>query len=112
MVVDDVEQDRDPSAVARVDESLETLRTAKRVLSRIQPDSVVTPVSRPRALGDRHHLDRCDAQLDEVVEPTDGAVKRSFGREGPDVEFVHHLVSEVVSVEPRVCPFEGEVRDS
>src|SRR5581483_467083 len=74
VVVDDVE-DRGPArSVAGVDQTLEPVRAAVSVARRVQVDAVVTPAAGAGELGDRHDLDRVDAERDQMVQSLDHAV--------------------------------------
>ena len=92
VVVDDVQERRESLGMAGVDQPLQALRPAVAVLRRVREHPVVSPVPRPRELGDRHDLDGRDAQLAEVAQPGDDAVERPLGREGADVQLVEDQV--------------------
>ena len=65
-------------------------RTARRV----DVDAVVAPAARARELGDRHELDRGDAELGELAQVRDRAVERPLGGERADVQLVEHELRE------------------
>ena len=67
VVVDDVEEDRQAVRVAGVDQPLQPVRPAVAVLGGVGEDAVVAPVAAAGELGDRHQLDRGDAQLAQVA---------------------------------------------
>ena len=71
VVVDDVEQDREALGVGGVDEPLEALRAAVGRVRGRQVDAVVAPAVRARELGDRHQLDRGDAELAQAAQVRD-----------------------------------------
>ena len=63
VIVDDVENDREPFRVCGVDELLQPRRSTVRVLDRVQRHAVVAPVARSGELRDGHDLDRRYAEL-------------------------------------------------
>ena len=106
VVVDDVEHDREPETVARVDETFERGGPTVAVLHRERVDAVVAPVALSRKLGDGHELDRGDPEIPKPLESTRRGVERSFERKRPDVELVDNQLFEG-SVAPRaVGPIE------
>ncbi len=66
VVVNHVEEDGHPLAVARLDESLEPLGTAVAVLRGERVDAVVSPASHAGKLADGHQLDGRDAQVEQA----------------------------------------------
>jgi len=88
VVVHDVEDHAETARVRGVDEFLEPFRSSVRLVDRVQRDAVVAPSELAVERGDRHHLDRRDAERDERVEFLDRARERARRRERADVELV------------------------
>ncbi len=88
MVVDDVEDHREPVAVGGGDKLGEPGRTAVGGLRGGEIDAVVAPAAGPRELGDRHHLDRGDPPLGELLEVLGGGRERPLLGERADMQLV------------------------
>ena len=88
VVVDDVEDHRQPGRVRRVDEAREPERTAVGPVRRGGEHAVVAPAALAGEGRDRHQLDRRDAQLGELGQARRRRVEGALGREGADVELV------------------------
>ena len=88
VVVDHVEDRGEAPRVAGVDEALEGVWTAVRVVGGREENAVVSPPVVPRELVDRHDLHCPHAEVHQVVEPLDGGVEGALGREGPDMQLV------------------------
>ncbi len=56
-------------------------------------EPVVAPVAVAREGRDRHQLDRGHAELPQARQPVDRRLEGALGREGPDVELVHHQLA-------------------
>ena len=95
VVVHHVEHDTEPEPVRGVDEPSERVGTAVGVLDCEREDPVVAPVASTRERGDRHHLDRGDAQLVQSGQVTDRRVEGAFRGERADVQLVEHRVGEL-----------------
>ena len=117
VVVDDVEDDRDPAPVRGVDEFLEPDRSAVALLDGEGEDAVVSPVARPGECGDREGFDGVHPERDELPErrrrgregagaatPGDRRIDRS--PEGPNVELIEDEVSQRRRFEQVVAPRE------
>src|SRR3954451_967036 len=111
VVVDDVEDDRQTAPVAGVDEVLQPVGAAERVMRREQVDAVVAPTTIARELHDRQELDVGDPERHEVIEPLDRGIERATLRERPDVELVENRVGERARLERLVVPGERVVVD-
>src|SRR5581483_1679960 len=109
VVVHDVDDDGEPSPVARVDEALQPLGPPVRVVRSEREHAVVAPPAPPGELGQRHELHRRRAQLDEVVEPGHHAVEGPWAAERPHVELVEDRRREGRGAPPRVVPGERRV---
>ena len=81
----------------RVDEALQRLRAAVRLVHRVEVDAVVAPAPAPVERGDRHQLDDVDAEVDEVVEPLGGGVQRALRRERADVQLVEERAEDAAA---------------
>ena len=106
VVVDDVEHDREATAVTRVDEPLEPLGTAVRRLGRVEVHSVVTPVAATGELGDGHDLDGVDPHVPEMVEALDDRLERARSGERAHVKLVENQALEGQAAPRRVGPIE------
>ena len=107
VVVDHVEDHRQPLAVAGIDQPLEPLRTAVAVLDGEGIDAVVAPVALPGELGHRHQLQGGHAQFQQVVEAGNDRGEGAGRGEGADVEFVDQVVLERQTGPGAVAPGEG-----
>ena len=94
VVVDDVEDDREPGFVRRVEEPRQPGRAAIGRLRRRQVNAVISPSSLARKLRNRHQLDRGHAELRELAEVGDHALECALRRERPHVELVDHEILE------------------
>src|SRR5262249_37530142 len=65
VVVDDVENDREPNAVSPIDEAPQSIGAPISTLCRVEMRAVVSPVAAARALGDWHQLDCGNAEIPE-----------------------------------------------
>src|SRR5207249_11376846 len=65
VIVDDVEEDREPGRVARVHQTAQSARAPVGGLWRVEVAAVVAPITRARKLGDGHELDGGDARVDK-----------------------------------------------
>ena len=109
MVVDDVEDHPQPAPVAGVDEPLEPVGAAVRLMGREPADAVVAPVVLAVERVDRQDLDEVDAQLHEVVEPFDGRVEGAARRERADVHLVEDAAGQLPAGPGPVGPGERRV---
>ncbi len=111
MVVDDIDDDRDPAGMGVADERLERVRPAIGRLDGEQVGRVVAPRDVPGELERRHHLDRRHAEVVEVAEPPSGLVERpgplARWRERPDVHLVDDEVIPGGHGHGIVAPLEG-----
>src|SRR5207248_8132057 len=90
MVVDDIEEYRDPARVTRIDERLQSLRAAIARARREPLDAVISPITAPRTFGDRHQFDRGNAELNEMIEMRDRAGEVTALRKGSEMQFIDH----------------------
>ena len=104
VVVDHVEEDHQAEAVRLVDQRLEVVGAAVGPGRRVGQDAVVAPVARARPLGDRHQLDRGDAELGEVGEASPRAGEGALRAEGADVQLVEHRLGPGPAAPLRVPP--------
>ena len=88
VVVDHVEDDGQVACVAGIDEALEAVRSTVRLEYGEEKDTVVTPAAIACELVNGHHFNVRNAEIDEVIQVRDRAVKGSFLAEGADVELV------------------------
>ena len=118
VVVDHVQDDREPVPVGLPDELLERLRPAVGALDREDVGRVVPPRPVPGELGHRHHLEAVHPQGLEVVEPADDVLERPrpiVARVGvverPDVQLVDHPLVPRRGLEVGLAPVERRVVD-
>src|SRR5207249_10102498 len=104
MVVDDVQDDSQPRLVASVDKALQAVWPSVRMMRRKEVDAVISPATAAGELGDRHHLDHVDAELDKMRQPFDCSVERPLRRERADVQLVDDRPRERPSGPARVGP--------
>ena len=115
MIVNDVEQDREPEPVRSVDECAKLVGCPVRCERRVVSHAIVTPAARPVERRDRHELDRRHPELGEKLEPRGRGPIRAFGRESSDVQLVDHVLRERAThrfepkVEPRLDDHRGAV---
>ena len=105
MIIDAVEDHHHVASVRGFDEVLEVVRPAVGGVGRVEEHPVVAPVPSPREVGDRHYLDRRDAERREMVEPPDRRRERSLGRKGANVQLVDDGLGPGAAGEP-VAPVE------
>ena len=110
MVVDDIEDDRDPVLVGRPDEALEGVGPAIARLDREQVGRVVAPRHVARELERGHDLDRADTEVAQVGQAADRPVEvaATLGAAGerPDMQLVDHEVVAGRHLEGVVAPVE------
>ena len=104
MVVDHVENHRQPDAMRGIDESLKAFGTTVVRLHGVGRDAVIPPIAHARKSGYRHHLDHRDPQLLQVLQLRDSAVEGAIRREGPDVQFVNNVIAESEPAPSIVAP--------
>jgi hypothetical protein len=92
VVVDDVEDHRQPPAVAGVDQLLQALRPAVAVLGGEGISAVIAPVPLPGKLRHRHQFHRGHPELRQVVEAGDDRHEGPLLREGPDVQLIDDVL--------------------
>ena len=106
MVVDHIQNDGKAAAMSLVDEAAERFRPAVAGLHGIEPDAVVAPVAAAGKGVDRHQLDGGHAELLKGIEPFDGSVESSLGREGAEVKLVEDIVKKRQTAPLGVGPLE------
>jgi hypothetical protein len=90
MVVHHVQAHAQTATVARVDELLERVRPAVRLVHREPRHPVVTPAVLAVERVQRHHLDHVHAQLHQLVQVLDRAGQGAAGGEGAHVHLIEH----------------------
>ena len=85
VVVDDVEEHREPARVSGVDQGLQVLRPAIGRLGGEGQHAVVAPAPAPREIGNRHQLERGHPEGGQVVEPGSAPGEGTLGGERSDV---------------------------
>ena len=88
VIIDHVEEDHQPALVGGLDQRLEILRAAIAGIGRVGQDAVIAPVPPAGEIGDRHDLERGDAEPRQVIEPSDRGAEGAFLCEGADMELV------------------------
>ena len=109
VVVHHVEQHRDPTLVARIHESLQPTHATVGLFNGENMSWVVAPRKAARKFVDRHQLHGIDAKLHQVVETSDGLIKRVGGaaaRKGAEMHLVNHEFIPVVDLERLIGPSE------
>ena len=104
MVVDDIEDHREPERMCGVDEALEGLVIAVVVKRRKEMHAVVAPTPASGEFRDRQHFDQGDADVLEPGQPLDRCVERACFGEGADVQLVDHLTLQRDSFPVPVAP--------
>ena len=87
MVVDHVEDDHQPEAVRGVDQRLQLVRRAVGAVRRVGQHAVIAPIVPAREIGDRHDLDRGDAEALQLRQVLLDAAEAAHGA---GVQFVDH----------------------
>ena len=108
VVVDHVEADAQAQVVGGVDEAVQGIRAAVRLVDGEQAHAVVAPAAASREGRERHEFDDVDAQLDQVREPFDGRIQGSGWGERSHVQFVEHPPQRVDARPVGVRPVEVE----
>jgi hypothetical protein len=72
VVVYHIEDDRQTSAVAGVNQRLQPIRSTVGIVGGEEVHSVIAPATLARKLDDRHQLEVRDPQIDQVVQTLDG----------------------------------------
>ncbi len=111
VVVHHVDHDAESVVVARVDETLEAVGTAVRVVRCEQVDSVVTPSAVAGEFDDGEQLDRVDAERHQVIEALDHRVERAARSERAHVQLVQHRTAQRHAAPRVVAPRERVVVD-
>jgi len=106
VVVDDVEEDREPARVTRLDERFQVLGAPVPALGRERQHAVVPPAPAAGEVGERHQLERGDTEVGEVIEPCRGCRQRALRRERADVQLVEDQGLPRVAAPGRVGPLE------
>src|SRR4051812_30394067 len=111
MVIDDVENDRETAPMTGVDEPLEALRPAVGILRGERLNAVIAPIPSAGKLRYRHQLQRCNAQLFEIIEARHNGIERPLRRERADVQLVNEVVFKLGTGPTLVAPVEVAVED-
>ncbi len=107
VVVDDIDEDHQAEAVRCIDERLELVGRAVGGIGRERQHAVVAPVAPAGGVGERHQLDRRDAELGEVAELRDRGDEAAFGGEAADVQLVDHRLGPGPAAPRGIAPFVG-----
>ena len=78
VVVDGVDQHGESTSMARVDESLQPVRPAVRLVRCVPADAVVPPAVVAVECVDRQQFDEVDTEIGEMVQAVDGRVERAL----------------------------------
>ena len=106
MVVNHIENHRQPAAMRGIDESFECLGATVAGLHGVGRHAVISPIAHARESRHRHHLDHRNPQLLQVFEPGNGAVERAFRRKSPNMQFVNDVIAERKPAPSFVAPVE------
>src|SRR6202000_1893549 len=109
VVVDDVEEDGEPAAVAGGHETPQRGWAPVGLVHRPQADAVVSPAVVAGEGGDRHQLNDGDAERRQVIKAADGGFERPLRGEGAGVQFVDHRAADGHTAPAAVGPGEGAV---
>src|ERR1700730_1647352 len=92
MVVDHVQHDGEVETMAGVHKLLQPGRTAVGRLWSVKAGTVVSPISIPGHLCDRHDFNGGDAKITKIWKAGNHTCKTPLGRECPGVKFVNYEV--------------------
>ena len=106
VIVHDVQHDADAKPVRGIHETLETVRSAVRLLRRVQVHAVVAPVPATGKGRHRHQLHRGDPQRAQLRQPCRRGVEGARRRERADVHLVDHEVGQCDTRPSLVAPLE------
>ena len=106
VVVDHVEDDRNPRGVRRVDEPAEVVRTAVEMRRRKEVHTVVAPAEAALELGDGHHFNDGDADARQLGKLSSRRGPPALARERADMQLVDDLPFERHA--PPLCIRPGE----
>jgi len=107
MVVDDIEAHADALRVRRIDESLQGLRAAVRLVDRVERDPVVAPAPVSGKGGDGHQLEHLYSTPRQVSQPVPGdRVEGALRGERSDVNFVRDGAAGVSPLPMAIRPVE------
>jgi hypothetical protein len=106
VVVDDVEDHRQVALVRGIHQAPKLLRPAVGAVWSVERHAVVSPVAVPGKLGDRHDLDRRDAERAHPRQMIDRAGERTLGRESTDVQLVDDQIGHRPAPPPLIRPAE------
>src|SRR5579871_3789147 len=115
MIVDDIEQNGEAALMARLDQRFEVLGSAVARTGSIKVSAVIAPIARTGKLGDRHQLDRGDAELKQVVEMARDPGKIAAFAKRADMQFIKHNLFPAAApplpvapvIAPRINDFAG-----
>ncbi len=112
MVVNDIQDDREPEAVRRVDEPPEGVRIPVAVERSVERYPVIAPVTGAGELRHGHDLQHGHAEIAQCGKLAPGGVEGPLLREGSDVQLVNHLALHPDAGPARVAPVEvGRIHD-
>ena len=106
VVVDDVQDHRQPQPVGLGHEPAEVVGPAVAVVGGEQVHAVVAPAEVAGELGHRHHLQHGHPQLAQVGQPAGRALPGALGAEAADVQLVDDLPGQAHALPVAVVPGE------
>jgi len=92
MVVDDVEQDHQSPVMGRLYQTFKIFGAPVTGVGGEFEYSIVSPIASARKIRDRHQFDRCNSEVDEMVELIAGSGESSKGSKRADVELINYRV--------------------
>src|SRR4051812_757683 len=92
MVIYDVQNDRQPCGMTRVDQLLQALWAAVRILNGERVHAVVSPIAGPGKLRHRHQFDRGNAEAGKRAQVWNHASECATLAESSNVQFVNDVI--------------------
>src|SRR5690606_23454947 len=90
VVVDNVQQYRQPLVMASIDQALESFGSAISVMRRIQCHTIITPAMTARKFRHRHEFHMSNAKLAQMIEASNRRIKGACRSKSPDMDFLDH----------------------
>ena len=88
----------------RIHKPLQRIRTTIRLVHGKQRHAVITPAMIAGERGYRHQFHMRYTKVHQIIQPGNGRIQRSFGRERPNVQLIDHATRERRRLKFRVAP--------